>query len=285
MKVTALVTLFHPRLSIVDNVRKLLLQVDRVILLDNTPIKDNSELFSGLNVEYIFNDGNLGLSSAFNVGLRYVRDKPSEFVIFFDQDSTISNGHIERLIEDFEVLSKKYKVGCIGPSYYDKNSKKLIKNKDRVSLNDNLYSVKTLITSSLLVKYDVIEEIDGWNEFIFLDYADWDICWRIQQRNYILVLDTRVTLEHALGDSAVNIGKLSFPKYSPIREYYRIRDSLKLFKASYVPFKYRLRFIFTWLIEPFIYLILFPERLIRVKLILKAFKDARLKVNGSIGTY
>ncbi|WP_318513956.1 glycosyltransferase [Photobacterium leiognathi] len=285
MKVTALVTLFYPEISNVINIKELSAQVDRVILLDNTPDKDNSELFFDLNVEYIFNSGNLGLSSAFNEGLRQIKEKTSEFVIFFDQDSTISKGHIRKLIEDFELLSKEYKIGCIGPAYHDSNSNKVIENKDKDYLKDDLYSVQSLITSSLLTKYEILEDISGWNESIFLDYADWDLCWRMKEKNYILVLDSRITLNHSLGDSAVNIGNLSFPKYSPVREYYRIRDSLKLARTNYVPFKYKLKFLYTWLLEPLIYLTLFPNRLLRVKLVLKAFKDAVFNINGSICKY
>jgi len=285
MKVTALVTLFYPDKLTVRNVEKLSSQVERVILIDNTPNIDHSNLYVDLDVEYISNSVNLGLSAAFNVGISHIKDNPSEFVIFFDQDSAISVGHINRLVDDFYLLSKEYKVGCIGPVYHDVNTNKVVENNDKVALKDGLYAVNSLITSSLLIKYDVLVDIDGWNESIFLDYADWDLCWRMKYKNYLLVVSSNVTLSHTLGDSAMNIGCLSFPKYSPVREYYRIRDSLKLFFFDYVPFKYRLKFLFTWLIEPFIYVILFPHRLSRVKLIFKAFKDGIFKVSGSLHDY
>lgn len=282
MNVTALVTLYYPDKSVVENVRKLYLQVDNIILLDNTPYIDNSKLFIELNVRYIPNFRNLGLSAAFNSGFDLIKEKHVDYIVFFDQDSQVNDGHIKVLVEDFVELSKHYKIGCIGPSFYDRNSNKLVENMDRVSLSNNLYSVKSLITSSLLTTPEIFKDINGWNEKIFLDYADWDFCWRMLDKSYLLVQDGTVVLNHSLGDSAVNIGKLSFPKYSPIREYYRIRDCLKLFKKKYVPFKYKLRFIYTFSVEPFIYLILFPDRVKRVRLIFRAFKDFFFKIDGCI---
>lgn len=280
MKVTALVTLFYPDLATVKNINVLSLQVDRVILLDNTPSINNGFLFSELDVDYIANLENLGLSAAFNKGFNHIKEKPTEFVIYFDQDSTISDGLINNLIESYNELSENHKIGCIGPAYYDENSKTSVEHKDKTLIKNGLFSVKSVITSSLLTKYEVIEDIDGWNASIFLDYADWDFCWRVKEKGYLLILDSKQTLNHSLGDSSVNFGKVSFPKYSPVREYYRIRDSLKLFTKSYVPNKYKIKFLFTWFVEPFIYIYLFPSRFSRIKYVLRAFKDYFLKVNG-----
>lgn len=282
MSVVALVTLYYPDEKVADNMKKLSFQVDRLVLLDNTPNKNNAHLFNNLDVKYIPNLENLGLSSAFNTGLRYIKDNPCDFVIFFDQDSSVNKSHVEKLIEDYNLLSSDFKIGALGPAYYDSNSKKIVKNKDEVYLKEGLFSVKSLITSSLLIRFEVLEDISGWNESVFLDYADWDLCWRLLKKNYILVLDSNITLNHTLGDSSINILNFSFPKYSPVREYYRIRDSIKIMFKDYVPFKYRLKFLYTWIIEPFIYLILFPNRLSRVKLIFKAFKDAIRNINGPI---
>ncbi|OEF75424.1 hypothetical protein OA5_05985 [Vibrio cyclitrophicus 1F111] len=282
MRVIALVTLFYPDYSNKKNIEELSLQVDRVVLLDNTPNIDNTDLFSDIDVEYIPNSENLGLSAAFNIGINHVKKIRSDFVVFFDQDSRVSKGLIDQLVHDFKELSKTFKVGCIGPVYYDENSNKIVENRDAIFLEDKLFSVKSVITSSLLTSYQVLEDIGGWNESIFLDYADWDLCWRMKERGYILALDTKVTLSHSLGDSSVSFGGLSFPKYSPVREYYRIRDSLKLFTEEYVPTKYKVKFVYTWLIEPFIYLALFPQRLLRIKFVLRAFKDAFRKVDGAI---
>ena len=44
----AVVTLFYPDKIVVENIRILSMQVDCVILSDNTPKKDNSDLFCGI---------------------------------------------------------------------------------------------------------------------------------------------------------------------------------------------------------------------------------------------
>lgn len=280
MKISALVTLYFPDFQVVDNVSKLIDQVDSVVLLDNSPPYFQSPDFTLLNVVYIRCNSNLGLSAAFNKGLQEPSIIDSDFIIFFDQDSSIQPEHISLLMRDYYSLSRKYRVGCIGPFYAELNSNSLVSNKDSVLLENGAYSVKSLITSSLLVSSSVLKEVGFWSESIFLDYADWDLVWKIRSKDYLAVSTSNVVLQHKIGEDSFTFLGLPFPVYPPVREYYRIRDSLKLSFRRYVPLKYRLKFVYTWFIEPFIYLSFFPKRKRRICFILKAFRDGLLFKDG-----
>ena len=62
-----LITLYNPNKKIVNELNKLVPQVDYIYLIDNTPNSDISEWFENYsNIKYIFNNANLGLSSAYN---------------------------------------------------------------------------------------------------------------------------------------------------------------------------------------------------------------------------
>ena len=96
----SLVTVYNPDCQTVDNINTYAASVDKVFVCDNSP-HDNKELFSSINnLSYIYNNGNLGISGAFN---RVLKDKnycwnADDNIIFFDQDSRVKQGHVEKLI-------------------------------------------------------------------------------------------------------------------------------------------------------------------------------------------
>lgn len=279
--VVALVTLYYPDAGVASNIEVLAEQVSNVIILDNTPDCDNSDLFSGIQrCKYFANGHNFGLSVAFNKGLALEVSRLSDYIIFFDQDSHISDGLIAGLIDDFESVSKKKKIGCIGPLYHDIVSGERSLPNDRFAIDAGLYGVKNVITSSMLTKYTILQEVGFWNEKIFLDLADWDLCWRLRSRGFLICLTSNLSFNHTLGSGIKKIFFLKVRQSQPVRQYYGVRDSLKLFLLEYVPFKYRVRFFFMWTLSPLFYIVFFPNRFVRLKYVARAFIDAFRGVDG-----
>ncbi|MGI5100376.1 glycosyltransferase [Treponema vincentii] len=273
--ICGLVTLFFPNFSVVENMLKLQKQVSFIVLIDNTPDADNAELFIGLRDSlYIRNNVNLGLSAAFNKALHLKKVQNFDFIIFFDQDSSVQDGLVATLIHDYNDLVKKnIKVGCIGPAYFELNANKLMLPRSKKILCDGVYSVKSIITSSMLVKYSVVAQIGLWNEDLFLDLADWDLCWRFQKKGYLCCLSTNTYLIHRLGSTIKKGFLLSLREGSPVREYYQMRDTFKLIFQTYTPFKMRIYFIFRLLVRPMIHLMFLPQRNLRGKYIFYGILD------------
>ena len=277
----AVVTLFYPDKIVVENIRILSMQVDCVILSDNTPKKDNSDLFCGIEkCIYTANWENLGLSRAFNKALQSRLFDDSDYIVFFDQDSRICDGYMECLMRNFKHVNFVVSIGCLGPQYIDTNSQSLVSLRRIETLSESCYTVSSMITSGLLTTYSVLKAIGFWNESIFLDMADWDICWRMKAHGYKIVLCTEMTLTHTLGKGIKKIGICSIRINHPVREYYQIRDSIKLFSQPYIPSKYKFRFLLMWLVMPLIYLVFLPKRKQRLLLVLRAFSDGLKGKNG-----
>lgn len=246
--ISAFVSLFNPSVKNIENICSVAKQVDRVFVCDNSSI-DNTKMFEGCpeTVIYFPNHKNLGLSKAFNKVLKadsYWNTEEENWIIFFDQDSIIKEGHIEKLIKEFRNIKKKgIAVGCLGPVYYDTSSRKVEIPKVRHQISRYSYIVSSIITSSMLTTYETLREINFWNEDLFLDMADWDLCWRMQQNGKKVCLTKVITLHHSLGLGRKKIGLISLKVTNPIREYYQIRDCLYLKKEKYVPVKYKIRFL------------------------------------------
>lgn len=281
----ALVTLYNPTTDVKHNLNAISKQVDILYVCDNSEVNNYLLVQDIVNVSYIFCGENLGLSAAFNLCLKNKRLswKEEDYIIFFDQDSYIELGHISTLIEEYEKLEKSgYKVGCIGPVYYNCNRNEIEIQKVKKPISDKTYQVKSIITSSMLCRYGDLKKINFWNEKVFLDMADWDLCWRFMQHKKICCVTTVVTLKHTLGIGDKKCGFFRIRIGAPIREYYQIRDSLYLLLQKYTPIKFKLRFIELLFIRSLLHLLFLDHKRERIYYITKGIKDFCMKKNGRI---
>lgn len=281
--IISLITLYYPTKETVSNVRSVSAQSDIVYLCDNSP-SNNASLFVGIsNTRYTYFGKNLGLSAAFNAVLKKQTFSDDGFILFFDQDSKIDEDHIKKLISEYEQLEMAgIQVGCLGPVYFNTSSNQIEIPKQKIQLNEHSYKVSSTITSSMLVKHKTLKEIDFWNEKIFLDMADWDLCWRLIAFGKVCCMTDAVTLHHTLGKGEKKIGFLRIKEGSPFRVYYQTRDCLRLITKSYVPFKYKIRFFLMLTVRPIEHFIFLGHKRERIKYFIKGIRDFYKGIYGSL---
>ena len=73
------------------------------------------------NTVVLPNQGNFGLASALNRGVRHLAESGTsrELVLLLDQDSTPWPGAVEELLATFHALDAAVPVGCVGPDLID----------------------------------------------------------------------------------------------------------------------------------------------------------------------
>lgn len=274
-RVISIVTWYNPAEENVSNAKLIALQSDSIVICDNSA-QDNVAYMQGIeNGRYVSANTNLGLSKAFN---RVLQDpsmdwQDDDFVIFFDQDSKISSGHIEKLMQEYQVISKEESIGCIGPVYFDVNEGQEQIPAKREYINDKTFKCTSIITSSMLCQYGRLRDVGYWNEDIFLDLADWDLCWRFMSKGYAVCMTNASVIRHAVGQDTKKIGCFKFRQWAPFREYYQTRDCLKLLGKEYVPLKYKAKFILIFTVKPIVHLLFLPNGVERVKYVIKGLYD------------
>ena len=280
-----MITLYNPDSVVIDNVREIAKQVKYVYLYDNSEVS-NYIMFSDIdNIEYYSEKKNNGISKAYNTLLckSCLEFRDNDFIIFFDQDSKICEGYIKALVEEYEQLeSRDLAIGCLGPIFYNTSNDMLEVPKVKKTISKYSYQVDNIITSSLLTRYKNLAEINYWNEDIFLDFTDWDLCWRMIKNQKICAITSKVVLNHSVGIGNKKIVFFSIRIGHPVREYYQIRDALYLVRKNYVPLKMRiklLQFIF-WL--PLIHCIFLDEKEERRCYVKRAYEDYRKKIRGCL---
>lgn len=275
--ITAIVTLYKPNKNVSFNLLQISKQVDKLILCDNSPTKNENfeKLFQ--NQEYIFFGENRGLSKAFNTILKNKKYhwKNIDKFIFFDQDTFIPDYHIQKLVSAFDYLVlNNLSVGCVGPVYYSKNEKKTVTSRFmKKTINENIFRINYMITSSLLTNYDNLQKINFWNEDFFLDLADLDLCFRLNKNNLFCYLITNSVITHELGLSSKKLFFINLLNEKPFREYYIVRESCKLILKNYTSYKLKLKLLYNITVNLFLRILFFPEKLKRMTYSVKGFLD------------
>lgn len=282
----ALVTLYNPSEKEFNNCRILSQQVDTVILCDNSQESHETVFQNEKNIIYITKNENLGLGAAFNVALKNDTYgwKDDDLIIFFDQDSQIGEGYIQALQDEYRKIETLIpNLGCLGPVFYNTSNGRTERPRQKKNITDETYEVSNTITSSLMMRYGNLKRIDFWNEKVFLDLADWDLCWRMQKAGMVYCMTEKVVLHHSVGNGEKKVGPIKLRVGQPFREYYQTRDALYLLQENYVPLKMRLRLIANVTIRPVVHYLMLDDKKSRMKFIRRGINDYKKGVHGEYG--
>ena len=282
----ALVTLYNPSEKEFNNSRILSQQVDTVILCDNSQESHETVFQNEKNIIYITKNENLGLGAAFNVALKNDTYgwKDDDLIIFFDQDSQIGEGYIQALQDEYRKIETLIpNLGCLGPVFYNTSNGRTERPRQKKNITDETYEVSNTITSSLMMRYGNLKRIDFWNEKVFLDLADWDLCWRMQKAGMVCCMTEKVVLHHSVGNGEKKVGPIKLRVGQPFREYYQTRDALYLLQENYVPLKMRLRLIANVTIRPVVHYLMLDDKKSRMKFIRRGINDYKKGVHGEYG--
>lgn len=269
--VIALMTLYQPEEDVLEHIAAVAEQVDLLYLCDNSKVASFERFGSIPKTKYLFFNENRGLSKAFNSVLKSYPFSPEDYIIFFDQDSTIHPGHIAALVEEYEALGKGgIPVGCIGPIYFERHRQQECLPKLKKKIDECNWFVPSLITSSMMCKYRTLQSIDFWNEEVFLDLADIELCWRVGKQKQVCVITHRAVLEHSLGNDYIKVASLTFGGQNPVRDYYQTRDVLYLLGKSYAK---KRQFLSSLVKGPILRLLFLKERRKRLHMIIRGWMD------------
>ncbi|GAA5211594.1 glycosyltransferase family 2 protein [Microbacterium kyungheense] len=223
-RTAGVVLAYHPTDEIHENIARLLTQVPRVFVVNNSPDETSRALFARLDpqrVEVLEQAGNVGVAAGFNAGMRAALDAGFDFVWIFDQDSTVADEMLDALLR--AQARTDVKVGIVGPAL-------------RAAETGNVYDadrgrgsapIEALISSGALFSRPLLEDIGLHDEPLFIDYVDHDISLRAIRAGYtnLKVFDT--LLDHRFGDSQPARflwRKVYLANYSPMRHYYTSRN-------------------------------------------------------------
>lgn len=253
MKISTIIVTFNPGSKIKDTIDKLNNQVEKIFIIDNNSNKKEKiiELNKYKKVEVIYNDKNIGLAAAQNIGIKKSIDEKFEWILFLDDDSEIEDNFIEKLKKGYYSYKDKDKLGILAPNILFRNLEKKIaypvKSKvfiKRIKFNGQKYidDVMFVISSGSLIKIDMIKKIGLFKECFFVDHIDVEYCLRVNSNNYkIRVVESSKLYQKVGNTSYKKIWKIKiYPtNHNPQRQYTKFRNAIWTWKKYFFKeFKY-----------------------------------------------
>lgn len=171
-----------------------------VFIYDNTDIEGWNVVeapdIKCFNIHYVHKNSNDGISKAYNEAASYADSNKFKYLIFFDQDTSLSSDVIEcyykSMQNDYQLKVPIVYIGnkILSPSYYYGYRSFFFKNKPLRFLRLNHISC---INTGLLISTELFKKNDGYNNELKLDFCDHDFIDRLKKiYNKIEVLDLNV---------------------------------------------------------------------------------------------
>ena len=231
--VFAIMVTYNPQPDCAENIRRILSQVGRLIIVDNGSAPNNlipiRQTLPHGGIEIIENGRNLGIAAALNVGVLAARANGARWVCLLDQDSTPADGFIDALLAEYRRRSADATVAIVTPKHLNKDTslwRKPVFAKD----GDPLVA----ITSGSLMPVEVFDRCGMFEEDLIIDRVDEEYCLRAREMGCALALAPAAILWVRVGspERYSLFGRTIFTAshYSVGRRYYISRNRLVIVK-------------------------------------------------------
>lgn len=269
------VVAFHPD----EELLKMKLQSigDRlhIVVVDNTP--DVSISIDKDNIDYIPLRENTGIANAQNVGITRLEELGCSHIVFFDQDSEFSEAFVLDMVAEYERIEDAHRnLFLLGPRVVNKtNGEEYCSVVHRDAAADGGFvRRREIISSGSCVSVAKLRDVGSMDARLFIDFVDFEHCWRANAKGYVCGITNNVALPHKVGSR-----ELCLPRgyrviiSAPFRYYYQYRNWLWLCRRKYVPLQWKVSKGVKFLLRPFYFPFCVRGWRSIEKFMFKGFKD------------
>jgi rhamnosyltransferase len=276
-RLAAVVTAYKPGADLFDRFAQIIDVCHCFVVVDNTP---GGHAFGPVpaRVQIVQDGENKGLGRALNLGLDAARRAGANTAILFDQDSTPDTGFLQHMLNAHAGLIRAQGArAAIGPLFLD----------DAVGLppaagpaSGSLKPLTCLPTSGLLFRLDAPGADQRFSEDLFLDFVDFDWCWRLRMHGWRFFRATDIGMPHRLGLAQRRLLGLTYHVPAPYRHYFQFRDTLRLVARSHVPLYSKLRLTALLPLKALAYPFMLDRGPERARWMARGVADALRRVGG-----
>ena len=267
-KIPATVIWYNPDTENIENIKTYIDYVEKVYIIDNS-MNNNKKLCSSLNnnkIEYVYNKKNLGIAKALNLACEKAISDGFKWILTMDQDSSFSSNDINGYFKSFDNIEKK-NIGIFSPKHILKNDINKIRD------DKKFLEIDHVMTSGNLLNLSAWEKVGKFDENLFIDEVDSEICFRMIENDYKVIQMNRIKMFHELGSLEKRnffIKKISVLNHNYIRKYYIMRNKFYMFKKYK---KYRIRYVYYILNDFFKVIFYEKDKLRKLKYMFRGIND------------
>lgn len=289
-KVAAIIISYNPDNNLLDSINLLINQVEKIIIVDNgseSQKKKNINLIKDIDnkkIEVIFNEENLGIATALNIGVKEALNQGYNWILTMDQDSKASSNMVEKMFEVYSTIdeSERKDILSIFPNFVDERIQSIEENSEM-----NAYEyVDADITSGNLLKAEVFDKVGFFDDSLFIDLVDTDFCMRLNEENIKMIKVRDAILYHSLGESQTVksiFGKFNTSNHSALRRYYMTRNRFYTWEKYKDLNSFTLNRDKKLFKKEFIKIILGEkDKINKIKMVFKGYKDYKKGIRGKL---
>ena len=226
LKIYAGIITYNPNIEkLRSNIVAIEPQVDGWVLVDNgsdnwEEIKKLINNYKKIMIKRLYI--NQGIAKALNELCSMAIVNGYDWILTLDQDTICP----QNIIEEYTKYLNLEKAAMLTSIIYDRNRKSF-----NSSENDEYSLVSNCITSGSLLNLNKWKEINGFDEYLFIDGVDFEICYKIISNNYKIYRINSVVLNHEIGKSEykrIFWWKVIVMNHSAFRKYYIARNNIYL---------------------------------------------------------
>lgn len=233
MHITAILVTYNPDFSkLIACVSSLLSQVKKIIIVKNSAETLYFKTLPSEKIIQIQLDKNYGIAYAQNRGIEKALSLGAEWILLSDQDTVFPENYAEKFLHKTEKYGSEL---IYAPSFFNE-----VKNQNEpisVSMSESLVpsgsvpvKVRHAISSGMIFSKAVFEKCGGMSEKLFIDYVDFEFCWRAASFGIQTYVFPDIVIFHNLGDSYKKVFGKKITLRSNFRYFYMIRNGFYLAK-------------------------------------------------------
>ncbi|MFT8977350.1 glycosyltransferase, partial [Liquorilactobacillus nagelii] len=235
-KIGALLVTFNPNIpKLKESLNRIINQVSKVIIVDNgsNNISSIKKLSVQLEIKLLDLKKNYGIAGAQNRGFEFFFKNNFKWVLTLDQDTMVPFDTVKKM-----RASKKFKdssTAILAMKYYDPSWKPAQIKRATEKQKETETQKWRIISSGNLVRTDIWNLVDGFDEWLFIDQVDFDFNAKVILAGYKIWQVNNLIMEHEIGKSikkpVLTMMLLFKPNefildHSPMREYYIARNTI-----------------------------------------------------------
>ncbi len=234
----AVVVLYRPDETLVENVAALVAQCAGVVLVDNGSDAALVERCRDQgDVTVLDMGGNVGVATALNRGMAWAAEQGAAWVVTMDQDSRPEPGMVAALRESADgavgmaLVAPRILESALGGDYRWLKPGWGFRFRRMRCEGTDLSDVSMAITSGALTSVEAWRRLGGFDEALFVDFVDTDFCLRARRAGWRLRVCAAAKLRHHLGQRERRslAGVVMHPTHhSAVRHYFVARNRVRM---------------------------------------------------------
>lgn len=260
-------------------------EIAKCYIVDNNSSDEIEDIIDNINshkIEFIKNDKNLGFGVANNIALEKVK---TPYALCINPDAILENDSLEELISKFTLYPNAaaiapiltYENGIVQASY-KRNVFDRERNKYHFIIPEGDICADFLSGAVLLFNMEKLRKVGFFDPNIFLFYEDDDLCLRIKNAGYNLILSPSTKVVHLLGKSTPDTSQHRMFKHKHMIKSRLYLEKKYMGKNSAKKLSYKLFILYG--IKTIVYAIMLNNK--KREIYYSRFKEVKLFIKLSI---